>query len=288
MPQGWGRGLTGLKVLGLALAAFAASPAGAAETGLVMPGFSTGAAVQSYLRFSNSDGLAHNVTVMLHSAVTGEMLGAWTSPPVPIGGTYEASLAEMIAGSDPPIPAERLPRSLVLVISGLTGHVQHAARTEASGAWSNLSSCGMAMMADPLSLPYVSGPARDDISGFVRVTNGTDAPRSLRIYLNDNAGAVSAWDSPVIAATAASVFSMAEVMAQASPPVAATARSLMVMADAAPFGIALSYMEGIKGSGTFADFSAACMLAIPAPPPVGVGAGTGGMPDMTGMPGHPE
>lgn len=289
MPQGRGRGLTGLKVLlGLALTAVMPPPVSAAETGLVMPGFSTGSAVQSYLRLSNSDGAPHTATVMLHSALSGEMLGVWTSPPVPISGTYEASLAEMIAGSDPPIPAERLPRSLVVVISGLTGHVQHAARTEASGAWSNLSSCGMAMMADPLSLPYVSGPARDDISGFVRVTNGTDAPRSLRIYLTDNAGAVSTWNSPVIAATAATVFPMADVMTQASPPVVATARSLMVMADAAPFGIALSYMEGIKGSGTFADFSAACMLAVPAPQPVGVGVGTGGMPDMTGMPGHPE
>ena len=283
MLRGRGRGFT--KVAALALAASAASAA-AAETGLVMPGFSTGAAVQSTLRLSNSDGIAHAVTVMLHSAASGEMLGAWTSPPVFVGGTYEASLAEIVAGADPAIPAERLPRSLVLVISGLTGHVQHAARTDASNAWTNLSSCGMAMMADPLSLPFVSGPAREDISGFVRITNGTDAPRSLRIYLNDNAGAVSTWESPVIAATGASVFSMADIAAQASPPIAATARSLMVMGDAAPFGVALSYMEGIKGSGTFADFSAACMVAIPAPQPAGVGVET--PPDMNGMPGHPE
>ena len=291
MPRGWG--LTRLRVLAFALAA-CALPAGfslcalpaRAETGLVMPGFSTGAAVQSYLRLSNSDGIAHAVTVMLHSAASGEMLGVWTSPPVPISGTYEASLAEMIAGSDPPIAPERLPRSLVLVIAGLSGHVQHAARTDASGAWSNLSSCGIAMMADPLSIPYVSGPAREDIAGFMRVTNGTDAPRSLRIFLNDNTGAVSSWDSPVIPATGASVFSMADITAQASPPVALTARLLMVMGDSAPFGVALSYMEGIKGSATFADFSAACMVAIPAPQPVGVGVG--GMPDMTGMPGHPE
>ncbi len=288
MPQGRGRDSSLLKIVALALAAFAALPAEASETGLVMPGFSTGAAVQSYLRLSNSDGAAHDVSVMLHNAATGEMLGVWTSPPVAVGGTYEASLAEIIAGSDPPISTERLPRALVLVISGLSGHVQHAARTEASGAWSNLSSCGMAMMADPLSLSYVSGPAREDLSGFVRVTNGTDAPRSLRIYLNDNAGSVSTWDSPVIPATGASVFAMADITAQASPPVAATARSLMVMADSAPFGIALSYMEGIKGSGTFADFSAACMVAIPAavrPIPVEPDGGNGGMP---GMPGHPE
>lgn len=87
MPQGRGRGLARLKVLGLALAvslALGGLPAHAAETGLVMPGFSTGAAVQSYLRLSNSDGIAHNVTVMLHSAATGEMLGTWTSPPVPV------------------------------------------------------------------------------------------------------------------------------------------------------------------------------------------------------------
>lgn len=133
-----------------AAAMLAPLPALAEEGGLILPGFSTGAAVQSYLRLFNSDGAPHSPVVMLHSAATGEMLGAWTGPSIPTGGTYEASLAAMIAGSDPPITPERLPRSLVLRVSGLSGHVQHAARADASGAWSNVTTCGMAMMEDPL------------------------------------------------------------------------------------------------------------------------------------------
>ena len=273
--------------LAAALGALLPLPVLAQEGGLIVPGFATGPAVQSYLRLSNSDGAPHSPVVMLHSASTGEMLGAWTGPSIPAGGTYEAALAEMIAGSDPPISAERLPRSLVLSISGLTGHVQHAARTDASGAWSNVTTCGMAMMADPLSLPYVSGPARQDLAGFVRITNGTTTPRSLRLFFNDNSGAISSWDSPVVSATGAVVVAMADIVAQAVPPIAPTVRSGMIMGDMAPYGISLSYIEGLAGSGTFDDFSAACMMAIPAaapPMPVEPDGGIGGMP---GMPGHP-
>lgn len=271
-----------------AAAMLAPLPALAEEGGLILPGFSTGAAVQSYLRLFNSDGAPHSPVVMLHSAATGEMLGAWTGPSIPTGGTYEASLAVMIAGSDPPITPERLPRSLVLRVSGLSGHVQHAARADASGAWSNVTTCGMAMMEDPLSLPYVSGPARQDLTGFVRITNGTSQPRSSRVFFNDNAGVVSTWDSPVVSATGAVVVSMADIVLRPVPAIAPTARSGMIMADMAPYGISLSYMEGLRGSGTFDDFSAACMVAIPAaapPIPVEPGGGIGGMP---GMPGHPE
>jgi hypothetical protein len=263
------------------------TPAQADGDALIIPGFNTGTAVQSYLRLSNSDGAAHSASAMLHNALTGEMLGAWTSPVIPPGGTFEASLADIIAYADPPLDPAVLPRSLVLAFSGLTGHVQHAARTEASGAWSNVTTCGMAMMADPLSLPYVSGPGRPDLAGFVRITNGTSEPRALRLFLNDNSGAVSIWDSPLVPATGAAIVPMADIAVQAIPPVAATARSLMVMGDSAPYGISLSYMEGIAGSGTFDDFSAACMMAILAvapPMPVDSGGGIGGMPGMTGHP----
>ena len=47
-------------------------------------------------------------------------------------------------------------------------------------------------------------------------------------------------------------------------------------------------MEGLAGSSTFDDFSAACMVAIPSavtPMPVDIGGGNGGMPGMPGMPG---
>jgi hypothetical protein len=282
-----GLGSLRLGLLTAAILTLAQTPASADGDALIMPGFSTGPAVQSYLRISNSDGAPHSVVVMLHNALTGEMLGTWTGPPVPAGGTFEAALADMVAGSDPPIDPERLPRSLVLGISGLSGHVQHAARTDTSGAWSNVTTCGMAMMADPLSLPYVSGPARTDLAGFIRITNGTNETRSLRMFLNDSSGAVSTWESPSIPASGAAIVAMSDIAAQAVPPIAPTVSSLMVMGDAAPFGISLSYMEGLAGSGTFDDFSAACMIAISAavaPMPVDTGGGIGGMPGMTEHP----
>ena len=260
-----------------------------ADEALVIPGFSPGSAVQSYLRFSNSDGASHSVAVTLHSAVTGEILGGWTSPVIPPGGTLEVSLADVVAGSDPQLDPASLPRSLVLGISGLNGHVQHAARTDASGAWSNVTTCGMAMMADPLSLPYVSGPGRADLAGFVRITNGTSLARSLRLTFNDSNGAVSTWVSPLVPGTGAVVTSMAAIAAQATPPIAPTVKSLMVMADAAPLGISLSYMEGLAGSGTFDDFSAACMTSIySAPIPVEPNGGNGGMAAMPDMGSHPH
>lgn len=41
---------------------------------LVMPGVSTTRDALSFLRFSNSDGVPHQVSVMLHHPGTGEML----------------------------------------------------------------------------------------------------------------------------------------------------------------------------------------------------------------------
>ena len=58
--------------LAAAVAALLPLPVLGETGGLIVPGFSTGPAVQSYLRLSNSDGAPHSPVVMLHSAATGE------------------------------------------------------------------------------------------------------------------------------------------------------------------------------------------------------------------------
>ena len=59
---------------------------------LFLPGISTTTSVLSFLRFSNSDGAAHQASVMLHNGATGEMLATWTGPLIPPGGTFETSM----------------------------------------------------------------------------------------------------------------------------------------------------------------------------------------------------
>lgn len=81
---------------------------------------------------------------------------------------------------------------------------------------------------------------------------------------------------------------MADIAQQTSPPIAADAVSLTVMAEAAPHGMALSYLEAVASSTTFDDFSGACMLAIAAPSGAGSGdrppdLGTGGPTGHSGM-----
>lgn len=253
-----------LTPLALIAAAFA-FPAAAQESALLISGVSTGGAIQSYLRFSNSDGVAHAVSVMLHRPITGEMLTMWSSPSIPAGGTYEVPIAAVLAGGDPPLPAGALPTNLVVAISGLVGHVQHATWTASGSAWNNVTACGMAFMADPLSLPYVSGPARSTLAGFVRITNATPTPRSMRLTFSDNSGAHYIWESPVVPTMGAATVSMTEIGRQATPPIPETVNAMTATADSAPFGFALSYLEGAAGGDTFDDFSAGCMLAIPAP-----------------------
>lgn len=258
---------------------FSAAPARAQMAAEVfLPGVSTTMSVLSFLRFSNSDGAAHQASVMLHNGATGEMLATWTSPPIPPGGTLEASMVDILGTSDPVLRDTTLPPTLVVGISGLMGHVQHLAWSGASNAWSNLSTCGMLLMADALSLPYVSGPARPEVAGFVRLTNGTTLVRTITLTLSDNTGGVYVWLSPAIAGFGSMTVSMADISRQANPPITA-ARSLMVMADAQPSGVNLSYIEGSTGSTALADLTAACMLTMPVAvspvpaPPGGVNTG---------------
>ncbi len=261
------------------LAAVLTASAAQAENDLVIPGFSTGFAVQSYLRLSNNEGSATTVRIRLHDAVSGVALGTWLSPPLPAGGTYETTAHAMLAASDPPVNIAAAPPMLVLSISGLAGHVQHATWTPDSGTWAHVSTCGMVLMADPLSLPFVSGPARG-LTGLVRLTNATGETRSLRVTFHNSAGTSFIWQSPSVPSYGAVTTPMSAIAAQTTPPIPADVISLMAMADAAPAGVALSYSEGLTGGVTFDDFSAACMSTIP-------GTVNPGDPPRTPTPGMP-
>lgn len=262
------------------LAAVLAASAAQAGDDLVIPGFNTGTVVQSYLRLSNSDGKATTVRIRLHDAATGIALGTWLSPTLPPGGTYETWAQAMLAASDPPLNMASVPQELVLSISGLSGHVQHATWTPDTGTWAHVSTCGMVLMADPLSLPFVSGPARG-LTGIVRLTNATAETRSLNVTFHDSAGTPFIWQSPVVPSYGAIATPMSTIAAQTSPPIPAGVVSLMAMADPAPQGVALSYSEGLAGGTTFDDFSAACMSSI-------VTAVNPGEPPRTPTPGMPH
>jgi hypothetical protein len=200
----------------------------------------------------------------MHDAVTGVAIGTWLSPTIAAGGTYETWAQAMLAASDPPLSMGSVPPLLVLSISGLVGHVQHATWTPDSGTWAHASTCGMMLMADPLSLPFVSGPARG-LTGLVRLTNATAAARSLRVTFHDSAGTSFIWESPAVPSYGSVATPMSVIAAQTTPPIPSNVVSLMAMAEAAPTGVALSYSEGLAGGVTFDDFSAACMSTAAAP-----------------------
>lgn len=268
----------------LGLAALLVGAPALAGNDLVIPGFNTGVAVQSYLRISNSDGAPAQVSVRMHDAATGIAIGTWTSPVLPSGGTMETWAQQMLEGADPKPDMARLPPVLVLSISGMAGHIQHATWTPASGTWSHVSTCGMVLMADPLSLPFVIGPARGGLTGVVRVSNATGETRSLRVTFHDNANTPFVWQSPQIPSYGSVAVTMDAIARETTPPIPATVASLMAMADAAPAGVALSYSEGLSGGSTFDDFSAGCMSAIAAP----VNPGTPTTPTNPSMPGMPH
>ncbi len=249
---------------------------------LVIPGFNTGVSVQSYLRISNSDGAAAQVSVRLHDAATGIAIGTWMSPVLASGATMETWAQQMLEGADPKPDMARLPPVLVLSISGFAGHVQHATWTPSSGTWSHVSTCGMVLMADPLSLPFVIGPARGGLTGLLRVSNATGETRALRVTFHDSANNPFVWQSPPIPSYGSVAATMETIARETTPPIPATVASLMAMADSAPAGVALSYSEGLAGGNTFDDFSAGCMSMVAAP--VNPGAPTTPTTPMPGMP----
>ncbi|MCC6913171.1 MAG: hypothetical protein IT566_05670 [Rhodospirillaceae bacterium] len=266
----------------VALAALLIGAPARAGNDLVIPGFNTGLSVQSYLRISNNDGAPAQVSVRMHDAATGIAIATWTSPVLPPGATMETWAQQMLAAADPKPDMARLPPVLLLSISGLAGHVQHATWTPASGTWSHVSTCGMVLMADPLSLPFVIGPARGGLTGLVRVSNATGETRSLRVTFHDSANNPFVWQSPSVPSYGAVTATMETIARETTPPIPESVVSLMAMADAAPAGVALSYSEGLTGGNTLDDFSAGCMSTIAAP--VNPGAPTAPANPMPGMP----
>ena len=238
---------------------------------VVMPGVSLVDQVQSFIRISNGDSRSGSATVELRDPATGEGIVAWVSPQIPGGGTHEVAVSDILNTGTAIHQFARLPASVVAEINAdFIGHVQHIMLTPTSGALSNVSTCGMVLMADALSQPYVSGPGREDVVGQIRITNATASARPLTIIFLDNAGHASVWTSPAIAPMGSFTRAVAAIAPFASPPIEPTARSLSVIADYAPHGITLSYSEGLTGSPSQDDFSAACMLTSAA---LGPGAG---------------
>ena len=263
-------------ILGYALAA--PIPASAQEAPLVvttsnlasvvLPGVSSGTTVASYLRFSNGDSTAQIATVHLRDPDSGLILFAWTTPSIPPGGTLETAVVDMIARGTPGVLTGAIPPTLVAeVVGAFVGRVQHVTLAANTGALSHVSTCGMVLIADPMSLPYVSGPGRQDVSGLLRVMNGTASYVSVRLTFRDNTGQSSVWSSPGISPMGSYVRAVKDIALAATPPISGQANSLSVVADPAPLGIALSYSEGLVGTAGFDDFSAACMLtpAVSAP-----------------------
>ncbi len=228
---------------------------------VVMPGVSVVDQVRSFIRISNGDSRSGSASVELRDPATGEGIVAWASPQIPGGGTLEVPVTNILATGTTIHQFARLPTTVVAEINAdFIGHVQHITLTPATGALSNVSTCGMVLMADALSLPYVSGPGRDDVVGQVRITNATATARPLTIIFMDNAGHASVWTSPAVAPMGSVTRAVANIAPFASPPIDPTARSLSVIGDYAPQGITLSYSEGLPGAPSQDDFSAACML----------------------------
>jgi hypothetical protein len=227
-------------------------------TAVVMPGVNPTSVVPSYLRFSNTDSMPATATVLLRDGATGAVLATWTTPPLPSGGTLEQRVSDLLPAL--PIGAGTAAvGTLVAEVQGhFIGHVQHVVFSPSTGALLNASNCGMVLMADPLSLPYVSGPGRTEVGGQIRITNASATSAAVTLTFKDNTGRNWSWTSPQVAAFGAVTRNTAEIFAAAG--VAADVRSVSVVSSAAPAGVALSYTEGLIGTPVQADFSAACML----------------------------
>ncbi|MGZ6243611.1 MAG: hypothetical protein ACXWN9_13640 [Candidatus Binataceae bacterium] len=252
-------------------------------TSVLMPGVNATANTPSYLRFSNADSVAATATVQLRDPATGNVLAIWTTPSLPPGGTLETPISEILAISTFPGIAAAQGGLLAEIQGHFIGHVQHVVLSPATGTLLNASNCGMVLMADPLSLSYVSGPGRSGVGGQIRITNASATVASVTLTFKDNAGRTWNWTSPQVAAFGAVTRNTGEIFTAAG--VAADVRSLSVVSSPAPAGLTLSYTEGLIGVPVQADFSAACMLTSPATPGTATaGAGGGAMPGMTPIP----
>jgi V8-like Glu-specific endopeptidase len=167
----------------------------------------------SYFRFYNPGLVAGTVSVTFHNGATGQVLGTWTSPPLPPRSSRQFDVIEMERAASPPIDATGKDNYTATIASDFQGFVQSVLWNEGGQSLTNISGC--------------SNGLADNVSNLINVhtTNIPAYPSVIMVHNLANKASdavIGVFDSmtgnrlggivvPAIAPSAAATFGAADI-----------------------------------------------------------------------------
>lgn len=210
------------------------------------------------LRVTNRGPRAGTATVTFASAATGAVIGAWTSPAIPVFASIQSSIASIAATIAPALTSAQLAAPMnISVATTFAPATQLLSVNATTGGVANLSACGGALFEDIYLLGYVEGPGAAGPAAAVRLFNLSSRTLSAHLTMyNASSGAVlGTWNSQDIPSGGSLTTSVAAIAAAATPTIPATTTAVTVLATPTR-GLRLEHV--VVANGMLADLTSAC------------------------------
>ena len=222
---------------------------------------STQTASKSFLRFYNSGTAAGTATVNLYNYITGRSLGLWTSPSVPAGAEQQVFIGDIESA----IPADTAKPSYysASIESKFPGNVQHVLWQSVKGTLTNLSTCAVAVTADPMKLAGVHSSLLNASYPSSVVINNTGVTAvngpTLSVYDARDGTKLGSYPVPNVPPNGSVVVPISGIEAQANVKPGDGVYHYVIKADTAFTGF-LQHLVTNTSAGVVTDMTTACGL----------------------------
>ncbi len=218
---------------------------------------------RSFLRFYNADTTAGTAEVTLADYISGDILGAWTSPSIPPGAEHQFLIQDIENGADltftPPAFYS------ISVRPTFTGHFQHVLWRPEHGTLTNLSTCDKTTTSDSRTVIGVhSSLLQDGYPSTIVVHNtGTSAANALLgIYDARTGNKIADYNTGIIQANGQAIRTVAQIEAGVVPPPITPSSSMYhyVIKVEGNFTGHIQHLVNNQNAGVITDMTAVCTL----------------------------
>ncbi len=216
---------------------------------------------RSFLRFYNSSAAAGTATVSLYDSSTGKSLGQWTSPSVPAGSEQQFYIGDIESA----IPADvnKPDYYSTSIEAKFSGSVQHVLWRSSNATLTNLSTCAVAVTAEPLTLAGVHSSLLNGAYPSQVVINNTGVTSvngpSLGVYDARDGTKLGSYPIPNIQPNSSTVVPVTVIEAQAKITPADGMYHYVIKAET-PFTGFLQHLVNNTTAGVVTDMTTGCGL----------------------------
>jgi hypothetical protein len=238
--------------------------------------FSTGqTSSQSFVRIYNGSSAANTVTVTLADFTDGQVLGNWTSPPIPGGAEQQFDIKTIESAIG---PVSRPYYYSMNVQSNFIGYFQHVLWKPSDGTLTNLSTCGSGVTAAANMLVGVHSSLLNYAYPSTVVINNTGVQATgvtLGVYDARDGTKLGVYTTATIPAGAAQILPMSSIESAIGRTPSGTMYHYVLKTESAFTGFMQNLVSNLQ-AGVTTDMTTECAIngAVVAPPvsPVRIGA----------------